>query len=45
VDDVITPEETASWLRWFVRLVAERAHLAPIPPDRRWYARSSIKGT
>jgi acetyl-CoA carboxylase carboxyltransferase component len=45
VDDVITPEETGPWLRWFVRLHAERRHLAPIAPDRRWYARSSIKGT
>jgi acetyl-CoA carboxylase carboxyltransferase component len=45
VDDVITPEETGSWLRWFVRLASDRGHLAPIPVDRRWYARSSIKGT
>jgi acetyl-CoA carboxylase carboxyltransferase component len=45
VDDVITPEETASWLRWFVRLASDRRHLAPFPPDQRWYARSSIKGT
>jgi acetyl-CoA carboxylase carboxyltransferase component len=45
VDDVITPEETGPWLRWFAALYAERRHLPPIAPDRRWYARSSIKGT
>ncbi len=45
VDDVITPEETAPWLRWFVRLASDRRHLAPDPPDQRWYARASIKGT
>ncbi|HEY2304208.1 MAG TPA: carboxyl transferase domain-containing protein [Acidimicrobiales bacterium] len=45
VDDVVTPEETVPWLRWFVRLAGDRRHLPPIPPDTRWYARSSIKGT
>ncbi len=45
VDDVITPEETGPWLRWFARLWHDRRHIAPAPSGPRWYARSSIKGT
>jgi acetyl-CoA carboxylase carboxyltransferase component len=45
VDDVVTPEETAPWLRWFVRLTHDRRRLAPARLEERWYARSSIKGT
>ena len=45
IDDVITPEETGPWLRWFLGLASDRRHLAPVPVERRWYARSSIKGT
>jgi acetyl-CoA carboxylase carboxyltransferase component len=45
VDDVVTPEETGPWLRWFVRLCHDRRHIPPPPPGDRWYARPSIKGT
>jgi propionyl-CoA carboxylase beta chain len=45
VDDVLTPEETGPWLRWFVALWNDRRHVAPPQLDERWYARSSIKGT
>jgi acetyl-CoA carboxylase carboxyltransferase component len=45
VDDVLTPEETAPWLRWFVKLSFDRGRAAPRQPGERWYARSSIKGT
>jgi acetyl-CoA carboxylase carboxyltransferase component len=45
VDDVLTPEETAPWLRWFVTLSFDRGRTGPREPGERWYARSSIKGT
>jgi hypothetical protein len=45
VDDVLTPEETAPWLRWFVALSFDRRRAIPREPGERWYARSSIKGT
>jgi acetyl-CoA carboxylase carboxyltransferase component len=45
VDDVLTPEETAPWLRWFAKLSFHRGRSAASEPGERWYARSSIKGT